>query len=170
MKMKLIHGILFLSFFCNFIQVKSQTIIDLNDVSFEVKSSSVENLKLLINDVHPSIYFVNQEQNIVEEKNPTKIVADGSLLNKVASATFNKNGVQLIEVRINKEEDINVKIDLNSFEKQFIGLKYITFIFTQDVCIENYQKKGCIEKKIEETLENYPNNNIQIAYLLSVND
>jgi hypothetical protein len=160
MKMKLIHGILFLSFFCNFIQVKSQTIIDLNDVSLEVKSSSIENLKSLINDVHPSIYFVNQEQNIVEEKNPIKIVADGSLLNKVASATFNKNGVQLIEIRI----------DLNSFQKQFIGLKYITFIFTYDYCLSNQQKKSCIEKKIEETLQDYSNNNIQITYLLSVND
>lgn len=159
-----------MSLFAIFFQAQSQTIVDLGGVSLETEKSSFQPLFSFINDVQPSIYFVNQEQNLVEERNPNKIVVDGSLLNMVTSATFNKTEVQLIEIRINNEEDLNLKIDLNGFQKHFNGLKYITFIFTQDVCIDNHQKKGCIEKKIEETLENYPNNNIQITYLLSVND
>jgi len=170
MRIVFIRSIIALSLFAFSFLAKSQTIINLNGVSIETQKNSLEQLFSLINDVQPSVYFVKQEQNLVEEKYPTKIVVDGGLLNLVTSATFNKTEVQLIEVRINNEEDFNLKIDLNSFQKHFKSLKYITFILTYDYCLAKHQQSNCVEKKIEEILQKYPNNNIQIAYLLSVND
>jgi hypothetical protein len=138
MKKQVILLILFV-LFCTSImaQVSKEnspvTVTDVNSYigatnRFASASASIDaqNLKSLLTNVQPSIYYYGGDLKTYGEK-PKNIFTDltsFSMLNRVIEQ---KNNIEIIEIRIDNAAQLNQSVDLNLLSS-FKNLKYICFI------------------------------------------
>ncbi len=133
------------------------------------KSIKAEALHLnsLVNDVQPTLYFQNNKLIQTEEKGlPVKITTDMYSVNLLYQENPLYKSVELICIKIENIADLQMQLNLNQL-KSMVGLKYIYFLSTFNMCLT---QSGCESSEIMKMLENSEATNYKILYRTSINE
>ncbi len=176
-KSNLINKLLF-SFFLFIVFSTSsfgQGIQDLGNKLLVLKSSPDSaiqaegvHLKSLTSDLLPSIYFQQGELAGTYKNNPTILFTDISSIPLLSNSNPLFSKIEIISIRIKKQEDMQKVVlklsDLSGFE----NLKYIYFLCDFSICPEQPENIACENEKISEIVQNNGNHLIEILYKINI--
>lgn len=117
--------------------------------------SNAQNVENLVNNVQPSIYFYSGVVNSYGDK-PSKLYTNIQSLNGLNNAILLNNNIEIVEIKIENQSDLNMKIDLSLFSN-FEKLKYIYILSSITITDQNiskmmlnYDEKYSVFYKIEK--------------------
>lgn len=148
------------------IKVSAQDVRELNSV-LSGNNTEANQLRILVNDIQPTLYF--QQSQIIGDKveTPVLIVADAASLNQLYVNNPLYNSVQIIQIRINDPEDLNINLDISSLGF-FPNLTYVYFLCTFDICEGESSKSVCTIGKISKMIVSGESGKIKFLYLISI--
>lgn len=110
---------------------RNYEIMELNEVLNPTTKSiaktnavDVERLRSLIYDLHPTVYFENQEINQFEQENPLKVEIFSNSTNLLTNQHMAFPSLELMVFKVASREDTSWRLDLSSLQ-QINNLRYI---------------------------------------------
>jgi hypothetical protein len=120
----------------------SVTVIDIDDflstsdVTLRTSSQSavytlnVQNVRNLIFNTQPSIYYYSGTEKVYGEK-PKNLFTDLMSINNLDSGISLKNNIEIITIKVDNSGQLNTSVNLDSFAS-FKNLKYIYIVTSFD--------------------------------------
>jgi hypothetical protein len=155
--------------FCIFLialKVSAQEVGELNN-ALSGNDSEVNRLRSLVNDIQPTLIF--QQNEVIGDKveAPVLIDADVASVNQLYINNPKFNRVEIVRIRINSPEDLNLVLDISKLES-FTNLKYIYFLCAFDICEGQPLKSNCEIGKILKMITSGGNSKIKFFYEISI--
>lgn len=172
--MRLFFCVLALFFVAPLSKVYGQQVLELNGTLSSMKASSdasqkteADNLKSLVYDLKPALYFQNGQLTQAEKQVPVKIITDVASIHLLSDSNNLYNQVELICIKVENTSDLNFVLnvpDLASFKK----LRYIFFLCTFEACPGDPESGSCIPDKISKMIQGSDNSGFTIYYQYSI--
>lgn len=115
--------------------ISSLKVIEQNSPSSFSKAQNVEDL---VYNLQSSVYFNSGVVKTFGE-NPKNLYTDIASLNGISSASLLKKNIEIVIIKINSVNDLNLKIDLALFS-DFYKLKYIYIVSSVNTTEQNIAK------------------------------
>ena len=148
------------------LKVSAQEVRELNSV-LSGNNNEANRLRSLVNDIQPTLSF--QQNEVIGDKAgaPVLIDADVASVNQLYLNNPKFNSVEIIRIRINSPEDLNLVVDMSRLES-FTNLKYLYFLCAFDICEEQSSKSACEIGKIIKMISSGGNSKIKFFYEISI--
>jgi hypothetical protein len=167
-KLKELPGKIILAFCLVFMvyQASAQEVKELSSALSDNNTEMVQ-LRSLVNDSQQTIYF--QQGKIVGDIVESPVFADVDVASVKELYKINSefNSVQIIRIRINNAEDLNLALDMTKLGT-FKDLKYICFLCTFDICEGQSPKSYCETGKILKMINSGGSSSVHFYYLISI--
>lgn len=112
--------------------------LKLIEKNFSSSFSNAQNVEDLVYKLQSSVYFNSGNVKTFGE-NPRNFYTDIVSLNKIASASLIKSNIEIVIIKINNSNDLNLNIDLSLFS-DFHKLKYIYIVSSVNTTEQNIAK------------------------------
>lgn len=148
------------------LRVSAQEVRELNSV-LSGNDVEINQIRSLVNDLQPALYY--QQGELIGDRvvTPLLIDTDAASLNQIYANNPQFSNVQIIRIRLNSPEDLNVNLDISRLEF-FPNLKYVYFLCTFDICEDESSKSVCEIGKISKMIISGESSKIKFFYLISI--